>query len=83
MTQREITFHNSASVRVQAQIFVGRALVTTRMVDPGETRALPVSGLPFDIYLKNGLTGWELAHQLNSEAGKLTLMRQKGRYILT
>ncbi len=83
MTETEILFINKADLRVQAQIFNGRTLVSTCVVGPGEIRTLPAESLRFDIFLKNSITGWEIARKLDSEAKTFTLSRQKGRYIIT
>jgi hypothetical protein len=83
MAEIEITFHNRLELKVQAQIFMGRTLVSTCVAGPGETRTLPAGSAPYDIFLKNGDTGWEIARKLASEAKILTLSQQKGRYIIT
>ncbi|HEX6385634.1 MAG TPA: hypothetical protein VF177_13265 [Anaerolineae bacterium] len=83
MAKTEITFHNKAEIKVQAQLFTGRTLVSTCVAGPGEIRVLPAESVRYDIYLKNGATGWEIARQLDSEAKTLTLSQHKGRYILT
>ena len=83
MTEIEITFHNKAEIKVQAQIFTGRTLVGTCVVGPGEVRTLPAPSVRYDIYLKNGTTGWGIARKLDNEAETLTLSQQKGRYIIT
>lgn len=83
MAETEITFHNKAEIKVQAQIFTGRTLVGTCVAGPGETRSLPAESVHYDIYLKNGATGWEIAHKLNSAAKTFTLSQQKGRYVIT
>ncbi|MBE2202349.1 MAG: hypothetical protein IAE79_27305 [Anaerolinea sp.] len=83
MTKPEITFHNKSEIKVQAQIFTGRTLVGTCVAGPGETRSLPTESVRYDIYFKNGVTGWEIAHKLDSEAKTLTLSQQKGRYVIT
>ena len=83
MAETEITFHNKAEIRVQAQIFTGRTLVSTCVAGPGEIRILPAESVRYDIYLKNGATGWEIARKLDSEAKTLTLSHHKGRYIIT
>jgi hypothetical protein len=80
MAELEVTIHNQAPIRVQAQIFTGRTLVSTSLANPGETILLPVASMPYDIYFKNGATGWEMARQLNSEATIVTLLRKAGRY---
>lgn len=81
MEELEVTFHNEATIRVQAQIFMGRTLVSTSFASPGETILLPVASLPYDIFFKNGATGWEITRQLNSKATTVTLLRKAGRYI--
>ena len=68
---------------MQAQIFAGRTLISTCVAGPGETRVLPAEAERYDIYLKNGATGWEIARKLGSEAKTLTLSQEKGRYVLT
>lgn len=83
MVETEITFHNKAEIKVQAQIFTGRTLVSTCVAGPGETGVLPAKSVRYDIYLRNGTTGWEIARKLNSEAKTLTLSQLKGRYIIT
>ena len=83
MAEIEITFHNRIEIKVQAQVFTGRTLVSTCVAGPGETRSLPVSSICYDIFLKNGATGWEIARKLGSEAKTLTLSQQKGRYVIT
>lgn len=83
MTEIEITFHNRIEIKVQAQVFTGRTLVSTCVAGPGETRSLPVKSIRYDIFLKNGATGWEIARKLGSEAKTLTLSQQKGRYVIT
>lgn len=83
MTDTEVTFCNRAEIRVQAQIFTGRVLVSTCVASPGEICTLPIHSTRYDIYLKNGATGREIAHKLDSEAKSLTLIRHNGRYIMT
>jgi hypothetical protein len=82
-TETEITFHNNIDIRVQAQIFIGSAYVCTCLADPGEVCILPAQSVPYDIFLKNGVTGWKIAHKQNIEATTLTLSRHKGRFILS
>lgn len=82
MTQLDITFHNQATIKVQAQIFVGRTLVSTGLVAPGETCHLQATSKPYDIYCKNSATGWEMARHLGSEAQSVTLQRKAGRYLV-
>lgn len=83
MAESDITFNNKAVIRVQAQIFDGRTLVGSCVAGPGETAILPTGLERVDIYLKNGITGWLIAHKLNSAARSYTLSQQNGRYILT
>ena len=78
----EITFHNEAEIRVQAQIFTGRTLVSTGVASPGETCILPAEAAGYDIYLKNAATGWEIARKLNSAATTATLKQRNGRYVI-
>jgi hypothetical protein len=82
MAEIEITFHNKIELRTQAQIFKERTLISTNVVDPGETCILLAESGTYDIYFKNGVTGWELARKLNSEATTLTLSRHRGQYIV-
>jgi hypothetical protein len=79
----QVTFRNEAAIRVQAQIFTGRTLVSTAMAGPGESCILSAESTPYDIFLKNGATGWELVRKLASEAKTVTLRQQKGRYVIT
>lgn len=81
--KKDVTFHNKAAIRIQAQIFSERMLVATGVAGPGESCVLPAETGPYDIYFKNGATGWEVAHQLDSEAKTLTLSRANGRYTIT
>ncbi len=83
MAETEITFHNRIEIKVQAQIFAGRTLVGTCVAGPGETHTILAGSPPYDIYLKNGLTGWEISRKLDSEAKTFTLSQQKGRYVIT
>lgn len=83
MTEIMITFQNKTEIRTQAQIFMGRTLVSTCTAGPGESCRLLTESIQYDIFLKNGTTGWEIARQLNSEAKIVTLSQHKGRYIIT
>ncbi|MFO7681034.1 MAG: hypothetical protein R6X34_13380 [Chloroflexota bacterium] len=83
MAETEITLENKAEIRVQAQIFAESVLVSTCMADPGKIYTLSVGSAQYDIYLKNGITGWRVAYKLDSKARSLTLSKQKGRYIIT
>jgi len=40
LVEAEITFHNKTEIKVMAQIFVGRALISTCVVGPGEIQSL-------------------------------------------
>jgi hypothetical protein len=82
MVETKITFHNKSKIRVQAQIFARRTLVSTCVVDPGEIRALSAKSLRYDIFFKNGATGWEIARKLNSAARNFTLSQDKSRYTI-
>ena len=82
MVETEITFHNKTETRVQAQIYAGRTLVSTSVVDPGEVGALPVKSMRFDIFFKNGATGWEIARKLDSDGNNFTLSQHKNRYTI-
>lgn len=82
MVETEITFHNETEIRVQAQIFVGRTLISTCVADPGEIRILPAKSLRYDIFFKNGATGWEIARKLDSDAKSFTLSQSKKRYTI-
>ena len=83
MAKIEVTFHNNIDIRTQAQIFIERALVSTGVVDPGKSCVLLTDAGPYDIYFKHGVTGWELAHKLDSASKTVTLSRSKGRYTVT
>jgi hypothetical protein len=79
---QKVTFHNKAAIKIQVQIFAGRALVDTCLAGPGETYTISADSTPFDIFFKNGATGWEVARQLNSDATTFTLNYRQGRYSL-
>lgn len=83
MAKTEITFHNKAKIKVQAQIFAGCTLISNCVAEPGEICVLPADSGRYDIYLKNGSTGWEIARKLDSEAKTLTLSQHEGWYTLT
>lgn len=83
MTEIEITVHNKTDIRTQAQIFINQTLVCTRMADPGTSCTLSAASGRYDIYFKHGITGWELAHKLDSEGNTVTLSQRKGRYIIS
>ena len=83
MTETKITLHNKLEIKVQAQIFIGRTHISTCVADSGEVCALEAQSSRYDIFLKNGTTGWEIARKLDVEAKTLTLSQHKGRYILS
>jgi hypothetical protein len=80
MVETEIKFHNKTELKVQAQIYAGRTLVSTCVVGPGEIRTLPVQSERYDIFFKNGATGWEIARKLNSDANRFSLSQDNSRY---
>jgi hypothetical protein len=82
MTQK-VTFHNKAAIKIQAQIYAGRALISACLAGPGETHTISADSTPFDIFFRNGATGWEVARQLNSDAETFTLNQLQGKYSLT
>ncbi len=82
MTETEIIFHNNAEIRVQAQIFAKNELVSTCVADPGESLSMPINSAHYDIYCKNGITGWRIAYKLDSDAKTLTLSKRKGSYTI-
>jgi hypothetical protein len=81
MAELQVTFRNEAEIRVQAQIFLGRTLVSTCVAEPGELRILSAESAPYDIFFKNGATGWEVARELDSEAKTVTLRQHEGRFV--
>jgi len=83
MAKREIEFHNNIGIRTLAQIFNDRTLISSGLADPGEICILSVESNQYDIYFKNGMTGWELARKLGVEAKHIiTLTELKGRYVV-
>jgi hypothetical protein len=50
---------------------------------PDEVGVLTATSTRYDIFFKSGVTGWEIARKLNSEAKTFTLSQQKGRYVIT
>jgi hypothetical protein len=83
MAETKLTFHNKVKISVQAQIFLGRTLVSTCVARPGEVCVLQAESQRYDIFFKNSATGWEIARKLNTEAKSLTLSQDEGRYVLT
>lgn len=82
MTKTKIIFHNKADIKVQAQIFAENQLVSTCVAAPGESCTIPAKLGPYDIYFKNGVTGWRVAYQVDSEAKTFTLSESNGNYVL-
>ncbi len=74
--------YNNSELRVQAQLFVGRTLIDTGLLDPGETQILATELPCYDIFLKNAVTGWEIARKLDSESSAITLCLERGRYVI-
>ena len=84
MIETKITFHNQATIKVLAQIFTGHTLISTCLAGPGESCTLPAEPARYDIFLRNGATGWEIARKMDSEDKIITLRQQKGgRYVMT
>ena len=83
MTEDQVTFRNKAKIRIQAQIFTGRTLVSTCVADPGDTRTLLSGSIRYDIYLKNAANGREIARKRDNDATTVTLKEHKGHFFLT
>jgi hypothetical protein len=83
MDAERITFHNKADIRVQAQIYTGRTLVSTCLAQPGEIHTLQCGSVQHDIYLRDASTGWELARKQDNDAATVVLSRRQGHYVLT
>lgn len=83
MAEIEVTFHNEAEIKVQVQLFKGRMLVSTCVADAGGNGILRAASAPYDIYFKNGITGWEIVRKLDSDAKNITLRKLKGRYVIS
>lgn len=80
MTEKEITFHNKAEIKVQAQVYTGRALVDTCVAASGEIRTLSVELTRYDVFFRDGATGWVIARVLDSQIERFTLSQFNGRY---
>jgi len=78
--ETEITVDNQTELKVMAQIFEGRTLISTCMVVPGQSRRLLSGSVRFDIFFKNGATGWEVARKLDTDAKSFTLSKHQTRY---
>ena len=83
MAEEQVTFHNEAHIRVQAQVFLGRSLISTCLASPGEIHTLQTGSAQHDIYLRDAATGLVIAHRRDNEATDVVLSRQHGRYILS
>jgi hypothetical protein len=83
MIEKQITFHNQSNMRVQAQVFTGRTLVSTCLADPGESQTLLIGSVRHDIYVKDAATGWEVARKLDNEAASVVLRRHEGHFLLS
>jgi hypothetical protein len=83
MTEIGIKFYNNVKIKVQAQIFIGRTFISTVVAGPGEVCVLPGQSVRYDVFLKNGATGWEIARKLDIEAKTLILSQTNGRYLLS
>lgn len=82
MVEPEITFHNKTEIRVQAQTFAGRTLISTCVVAPGEIRILPAKSMGYDIFFKDSSTGWEIARKLGSDANTFTLSQNHRQFTI-
>ena len=78
IAEEQVTFHNKAEIRVQAQIFTGRTLISTCLADPGEIHTLQNGTFPYDIYLKNAATGREIARRRDNELGGVSGLNFQG-----
>ena len=82
MSQIEITFHNKIDIRTLAQIFVEQTLISSGVAEPGESCVLMAESGQYDIYFKNGMTGWELTRKLGVKLKRITLMKSQGQYVI-
>lgn len=82
MARVEVRFYNKSEIRTLAQIFVEQTLISSGMADPGESCVLSAESGQYDIFVKHGMTGWELARKLGGKAKRVTLSERKGRYIV-
>jgi len=83
MSVEEISFLNKTKIRIQAQIFSGRQLISTCVADPGEMYTLQCGSAGHDIYCRHASTGWEIAHKRNNKTISVTLSQQRERFILS
>ena len=82
MSKIEITFHNEIGIRTLAQIFVDQTLISSRVAEPGKSCVLLAESGQYDIYFKNGMTGWELTRKLGVKLKRITLMKSQGQYVI-
>lgn len=82
MGETQIQFHNKIKIKVQAQIFVDATLICTCLVGPGEVGILPAEAERYDLFVKDGATGWELVRKLDGAAKTVTLTQQNGRCVI-
>jgi hypothetical protein len=82
MAEAQVTFRNETDIRVQAQVFTGRSLISTCLANPGETHILQTSSTRHDIYLRDATTGLEIARKRDNEAASVVLSQQERHYIL-
>jgi len=83
MSEEQLTFHNEALIRVQAQVFTGRSLISTCLANPGETHILQTGPTGHDIYLRDASTGMVIARKCGNEAAVVVLSLHQGHYILS
>lgn len=62
---------------------MGRTLVSSCVAGPGEVQVLAAEPVRYDIFLRNGVTGWEIARKLDTDAKSVTLRKQNGRYVIS
>jgi hypothetical protein len=80
---QNVTFYNRAIIKVQAQIYNGRTLVSTCQAGPGEKHTLPAELPSYDIFFRDAATGWEIARALDSQAKILTLNQHLDQFTVT
>lgn len=83
MEEDQVTFRNTADIRVQAQMSTGRTLVSTCLVEPGEIHVLKSGSVRHDIYFKNAAIGWKVASRRDNESKTISLRLLKGHFILS
>jgi hypothetical protein len=78
----EVTFRNQIKIKVLVQIFAGRDNFSTGFVNAGESFVLSAESLPYDIYCKDAVSGWEVGHKLSCHHTSIALRSEKGRYVV-